>query len=422
MIRRFALLALPLALLIVIAGPSQAAADDHLSAPAATPLGTFGGIDYVQYDGTFEGETSTGAFRVPYQISAPADPSLSNETALVEPPHGSAGLGALNNHFRPNFLFSRGFVHAGIGWSTVGARILDPAAAGTFIDGGFHQFGGKTDDEIIVDFARALAVDPEAASMVGHLARRYVTGFSDSSDPILRLIESGRAAGVFDLAVPYIAYGFDPQTALAAGRFGGKVVVVDSEDDNPKGLIDRGEVPGQYRFYVVAGTPHIADPLDLQSIANGTTPATYVPALRAHFLQGHDWVRTGTPPPASTHLRTSHGNKVDRDANGNAISVDTAGQLVPRLPFVELGEAQFVSGFTGSYEDVKTVQGLGFATHKAYVKAFAAKLNAYAKAGYILQEDALLMRQRASLCVPSTYTETYRDHYEQFVAILPCAG
>ena len=415
----------PLALL----APSPVAADGGLGQPLATPVGTFGGIAYVQYDGIFEGQTSTGAYRVPYRITAPADSSLANETVLVEPSHHSIGLGALNIYLRRDFLFSRGFVHAGIGWSTINRRILDPSVPGTFIEGGFHEYGGKTDDEIIVDFARALAVDPEAALMLGHVARRYVTGFSDTSYPVLRLVKSGRAAGVFDFALPFITEEFDPQTpldpqaALGAGRYRGKLIIVNSEAEDPTGLLDSGTVPNQYRFYAVAGTPHVADPLDVRSRANRTTPATYEPALRAHFLQGHRWVQQGTSPPPSTHLRTfrtSHGKKLDRDANGNAISVDASGQLVPRLPFIELGEARFISGFHGSYEGVKTIQDLGFASHHEYVKAFAEKLADYAKAGYILKEDVDAMRRRAALCPPLTFTETYRDHYEAFTAIIPC--
>jgi hypothetical protein len=30
------------------------------------------------------------------------------------------------------------------------------------------------------------------------------------------------------------------------------------------------------------------------------------------------------------------------------------------------------------------------------------------------------MRSRAALCTPLTFTQTYRDHYEAFVAIRPC--
>src|SRR5262245_61783900 len=242
---------------VVLLTPSPSVADGRLGFPLATPVGTFAGIAYVQYDGTFEGQTSTGAYRVPYRITAPADPVSGTRTVLVEPPHGSIALGALNHYLRPDFLFSRGFAHAGVGWSTVGARILDRSVPGTFIDGGFRQFGGNTDDEIIVDFARALAVDGNAQKMLGPVQRRYMTGFSDSSDAVLRLITSGRAAGVFDFALPFLAVRHEPQAAIAAGSYGGKLIVVDSEDESSAGFVDLGTVPNQYRFYVVAGTPHI---------------------------------------------------------------------------------------------------------------------------------------------------------------------
>jgi hypothetical protein len=71
-------------------------------------------------------------------------------------------------------------------------------------------------------------------------------------------------------------------------------------------FVDRGVAPGQYRFYAVAGTPHIPDVL-VPFFSNMTTPASFQPALRAHFLQGDDWVKGGKQPPSSTHLKTSDG-------------------------------------------------------------------------------------------------------------------
>jgi hypothetical protein len=161
--------------------------------------------------------------------------------------------------------------------------------------------------------------------------------------------------------------------------------------------------------------------LDVTFFSNRTTPATYEPALRAHFLQGHRWVQHGPPPPPSTQLRTSKGNKLDRDANGNAIAVDASGP-VPRLPIIEIGEARFISGFLGSYDGVKSIQDLGFASHHEYVKAFADKVADYVKAGYMINEDATAMRNRAALCPPLTFTEPYRDHYDAFTTIVPCGG
>ena len=411
---------------VALLAPSLAKADGGLGQPRATQIGTFGGIAYVQYDGIFEGRTSSGDYRVPYRITAPANPSRGNRTVLVEPPHFAIGLGTLDLFLRRDFLFPRGFVHAGIGWSTASfgkgfdLRILDPAVHQVFIKGGFHEKNGRTDDEIIVDFARALAVDSNAQWMIGRVDRRYITGFSDSSNPVLRLVTSGRAAGMFDLALPFLAVGYDPQAAIAAGRYGGKLIVVNSEAEGASGsFVDRGGAPNQYRFYAVAGTPHVPDFL-VPSNTNMTTPASVQPALRAHFLQGDSWVMQGTPPPPSTHLKTSDGVTLDRDVNGNAISVNASGQPVPRLPFIELGEAHFITGFIGSYDAVKTIEDLGFESHDAYVKAFEDKVADYLQARYILNEDADAMRRRAALCPPLTFTETYRDHYDEFTAIVPC--
>src|SRR5690606_21480360 len=56
------------------------------------PFGQFGGIDYLRYRGRFEGRTAAGAFRMPFEIVAPADPALGNRTVIVEPSHFTFGL------------------------------------------------------------------------------------------------------------------------------------------------------------------------------------------------------------------------------------------------------------------------------------------------------------------------------------------
>jgi hypothetical protein len=434
------LLAITIVLLLLVspAGTgysAHAAAEDQLSTPVPTTLGTFGGIAYVQYDGIFEGQTSTGAYRVPYRIIAPANPSHGNQTVIVEPPHFVEGLGTLKIHLGKEFLLSRGFAYAGVGWSTTTDfgfgifrnRILDPDVPGVFINGGFDEFDGRTDDEIIVDFARALVTDSDAQWMLGSVERRYIAGFSDTSDPILRLVTSGHAAGVFDFAFPFtlsfMAQASDPQTAITDNLYGGKLIIVNSEFEGPSTeLVDRNSNPNQYRFYAVAGTPHIPDPL-MPPDFSMTSPASFQPALRAHFLQGDAWVQGNKQPPLSTSLKSSGGDLV-RDANGNAITVDAKGKSVPRLPFIELGEARFTYDefppFLGIYDNVKPSSGLNFKNHAKYLKAFENALKAYVKAGYMLQEDADVMLRRAALCPSKTFTEVYRDHYQNFVNVQPC--
>ena len=174
--------------------PPTAPAEGRFVSSNASSMGSFGGIHYVQYDGVFEGVTSTGAYRVPFRISAPRVSKDGNRTIVVEPPHGIAGLGVLELYLGREFLLGRGFSHAAVGYSTTASpdggdqRILDPSAPGTFINGGFDDDGGRTDDEIIVDFAGALAADPSAAAVLGRIERRYLAGFSDSAMPALRII------------------------------------------------------------------------------------------------------------------------------------------------------------------------------------------------------------------------------------------
>jgi hypothetical protein len=401
-----AVTALVVALLVAIAPrvSDAAAGGDDIEAPTtAVPAGSFGGVDYAQYDGVFAGRTSTGAFRVPYRITAPVDPDDGNGAVVVEPPHFATGLGTLELQLGRRFLLGRGFTHAGVGYSTTSfgpggdQRILDPSVPGTFIDGGFADGSGRTDDEIVADFARALVTDADAQAMVGEVRDTYLTGFSDSASVPLRLVASGQADGVFELVLPFtVETTLDPQAALGEGRFHGKLLIVNSATEDSGNLIDSGAHPDQYRFYAVAGTPHVSDPL-VPLFSNQTTPASWIPALRAHFLQAHRWVRNQVAPPPSS-------------------GVDDG----PRLPFVELGEAVFHPGFLGSYDNVKTINQLGFATHRVYAKAFNAAVDAYARAGSILPDEASEMMRRASLCPPLTYTQTYRDHYARFVAITPC--
>lgn len=381
-----------------------AATTDDIEAPVETPAGSFDGVDFVQYDGVFVGNTATGAFRVPYRITAPADPVQANGAVVVEAPHFATGLGTLDFQMGRAFLLGRGFVHAGVGYSTTSfgpgwdQRILDPSVPGTYVLGGFADGNGRTDDEIVADFALALANDSTARDMIGDVDGTYVTGFSDAANVVLRLVESGQADGVFELAFPFTAEGpFDPQAALTNGKFQGKVVIVNSATEDSTNLLGGDANQDRYRFYAVAGTPHVSDPL-VPFFSNRTTPASWLPALRAHFLQAHRWIRNGVAPPTSS--------MVDDDVSG--------------LPFVEFGEATFHTGFLGSYDQVKSVTELGFPTHRAYVKAFNAAVDANTRAGSISSDEASEMKRRANLCPPLTYTQTYRDHYDRFVAIRPC--
>src|SRR5918995_1686396 len=416
-------------LLVLPTFPSTASAAGKLQPPLKrSSLGTFGGVKYVQYDGLFVGETSTGNYSVPYRISALANRRPANRGAvLVEPPHFALGTYLREGWLGRPFLFGRRFLHASVGYSSTTSgsfvyRILDPAAQDVFIDGGVVDGNGRTDDEIVVAFARALRSDPVARTLMGPAARRYLAGFSDSAEPVKRIVASGLAKDVFDLAVP-ITTGSenDPQASIAAGKYSGKVITVNSEVEwfDGRALEDHSKTPDHYRYFIVPGTPHVPDPLCPGLFSNESTPASWQPALRAHFLQGHAWVTQGDAPPTSTRLATVGGDaEIARDSNGNALLVEITGASAPRLPFVELGEATFVTGFLGTYEPQPppTIEQLGFSSFSEYLAAFEEALEAQVQAGYMLVEDADAMLNRANLFPSETFTENYFRRYDEFRA------
>jgi hypothetical protein len=429
-----------LAALAALACPAGALADGKLQQPlTASDLGTFDGITYRSYSGFFAGKTSTGNYRVPYEVAGPAQPALGNGTVLVEPPHFDVGTVVGDHWLGPDFLFGGRFSYGAVGWSTatregeVTNRILDPGASGVFIHGGGPLPGedGRTDDEIIVDFARALGNDRVALRLLGRVERRYLTGVSDSSETVKRIIDSGLADGLFELALPIATdQPVDPQVAIAAGRYRGKVITLDSELEwfYARAAEDRGGSPGLYRSYFVPGTPHIPDHL-CSSLSNETTPASWKttpaswkPELRARFVQGNAWVRTGAPPPPSTRLATTSSGEIERDSNGNAVLVDITGQPVPRLPFVELGEATFVTGFLGTYQPQPppSIQELGYSSHAEYLTAFDGAVANQLSAGSLLPADAQSLRDRARLAPPAAFTENYFASYEDFRSSEPC--
>jgi hypothetical protein len=410
-----------LGLLVLPTFPSTASAAGRLQPPSKISLGTFDGVEYFQYDGLFVGKTSTGKYSVPYRISAPANlRSASRGTVLVEPPHFVQGTYLRENYLGRPFLFGEGrrFLHASVGYSTNFYRILDPTAKGVFINGGVVDGNGRTDDEIIVDFARALRSDPVARALIGVAARRYLAGFSDSANPAKRIVASGLAEDVFDLALP-ITTGSenDPQASIADGKYSGKVITVDSEFEwfYGRALEDRGTTPDNYHFFIVPGTPHVPDPLCPGFFSNNSTPASWQHALRAHFLQGHEWVTQGEAPPTSTRLATADG-EIARDSNGNALLVEITGASAPRLPYVELGEAKFVTGFVGTYEPQPppTIEQIGFSSFDEYLTAFDEALDAQLQARYMLKEDAEVLLKRAGMSPPATFTQNYHDRYDEF--------
>jgi Alpha/beta hydrolase domain len=161
----------------------------------------------------------------------------------------------------------------------------------------------------------------------------------------------------------------------------------------------------------------VPDPLCPGLFSNESTPASWQPALRAHFLQGHEWVTQGDAPPTSTRLATVSGDaEIARDSKGNALLVEITGASAPRLPFIELGEATFITGFLGTFESQPppTIEQVGFSSFSEYLTAFEEALGVQVQARYILKEDANAMLYRANLSPPATFTDNYFTRYDEF--------
>ena len=144
-----ALLLAALVLAPLVPAPRIAAAQSGIvGSVTSEPYGTFGGIAYVKYSGRFDGLAS-GAYDVPFEIIAPADPAQGNGIVIVGPFHPLGGAGGLKGYLTPEFLLERGFSHAGIGYPD---DVADPMA----------WYLGPDPVEILNNWARWLREDDVA--------------------------------------------------------------------------------------------------------------------------------------------------------------------------------------------------------------------------------------------------------------------
>lgn len=413
-------------------GLSGPALDVSFVEGSAEPFGTFDGVAFVRHTGMFEGETSLGAFRVPYEIVAPEDPDQGNGTVLVEPPHFS--LGAIGRDFVLGraFLFDRGFSYAAVGFGDFGLNILDPTARGLLLagqpvanPGALDPEGQTLDEEILVQFTEALTSEPFAADLLGPIERRYSYGVSQTSAVTLNLLLGPDGEGVFDLNLLHLRFWPEPVELDAeifprlTGDFTpptgiGKVVVVQSESELVRTDAEqfRSAVgTPDYRLYEVAGSPHFpqAPPLN---------PLDTSPVVRAAFDAADAWVRGGAPPPPSAVLASAPAGQLDpvygeetgiaRDDNLNALGG-------VRFPDLAIGRARFIAsdfsldadsrfpGTFGLWVDLACEPEAGsdsdeprFRNHGDYVSAFTRQVNELRRKGFLTEADAERLKERAA--------------------------
>jgi len=426
------------ALVAVLAGcmALETAPAAQFSETETSPFGTFGGTDYVQYTGRFQGSTELGEFDVPFEFVAPAEPGAGNGTVLVEPPHftfGTAGVRDLN--LTPRLLFNRGFAYAAVGFGANGLNVLDPAAAPIIVAGepvadpGEVDQAAVTDRGIVVQFAEMLRTSAFVQTRLGDVARVYATGVSQTAEVLESIMLGPDGPGLFDMYL-LVASLWEPNLAEqnigrpslfpnTRGTFEqpedvGKIIWVMTEGDllisNAAQFLNAVGEPDS-RIYMVAGGAHL--PLtgalgvrdQLPFSANGLD---WSPVVRAAFVAGNRWVRHGDQPPADRLLESS--DEVDpiyetvtgiaRDENLNA-----AGGV--RLPLVEAGRFQYIAslpdfeiqpglpGLVGSEIDLECEPlpdgSARFAFRANYDWAVARQAVSLVEQGLLLKGDAIPM-------------------------------
>lgn len=416
---------------------SSASVDTAFVERMSEPFGTLGGVAFVRHTGIFRGQTSLGAFRMPYEIVTPEDSALGNGTVLVEPPHFSGATGR-DQVLGRELLFGGGYSYASVGFGEYGFNVLDPDARKLRIAGGpvgvvsIASPDGTIDEEILVQFAQALRSDGFARSVLGPVDRLYAYGTSQTASVLLELrraVVGTESRGLFDFTLLHTAL-WDPPFAVDAtfdrlqGGFEplegmGRVVFVESEGDlvvsDAEQFRDAVGVPG-YRVYEVAGAAHAP---------RASNPLDHFPVVRAMFVAGDRWVRSGTEPPPSTLLEKAPPGEPDPVygwETGIARDQDLNARGGVRLPDLAVGRKRYVASdsatrpenlppgvpasfsvLSGSTVDLACELAPGsdtdaprFRDHEAYVDAFGRQVEELRRRGFLLEADAGVLKERAA--------------------------
>jgi hypothetical protein len=422
-------------------GPTAAVSPvlaDNFDDVVTEPFGVFAGVEYVRHTGVFEGESTLGAFRVPFEVVAPADPGLGENTLLFEPPHSGFSTVGRNLILGPDLIFGRGLRFASVGVGNVSElHILDASISGLVLAGApfaladpATSVGVVLDEEIIARFVAALESDEDMAAMLGPIHRRYAYGTSQSADVIQELMfdPNGLGQGVFDLSFLHaslwrpafatlglfhnlpdnspVPVPYDHPTGV------GRVMIVNAEGD---ALVSDSEFRqcaihrADFRLYEVSGAAHVPTS---DALPFGNNPLDHFAVMRAIFVQGDNWLRRGTPPPRSRLMTRDPSSDVDpgcfkptgilRDGDGNA-----RGGV--RLPDLHVGRATYIAsdpaslfGFPGLLGDsidlscaVDENGRPRFKNHGKYISAFVHQANALRNAGFLLEDDAEFLKDEA---------------------------
>ena len=419
-------------IMTLVGGLSKSASAATFVDTASEPFGRFGGVEYIRYTGRFVGTTALGAYRMAFEIVAPADPARGNGTVLIEPPHFVLGSWGRDQVLGRAFLFGHRFSYATVGFGTVGLNILDTAATDLVLAGepvGDLGPGPVTDFDVVGQFVHALSSEPFAVAALGVIERKAGYGYSQTSEVWQVVFHRPGGQGLLDFTLldrdvwrtpaedvvdPAFLENLPQEFTPLSGI--GKVMFVLSEADQlissaaqlRRSVVGPDADPGNYRLYEIAGAPHVV-------FSPPFNPLNPDGVVRAMLLAGDQWVRAGTPPPPSVLLTQAPPGTIDpvygfetgiaRDAELNAL-----GGI--RFPDLEVGRALFIAslldveiipdfpGIVGAWVDLQCVPladgSPRFRNHGDYVQRVVRQANALQTSGFLLQADAVALIQQAA--------------------------
>ena len=374
-------------------------------------IGTFNNIAYVRHRGQFRGATEANReYSVPYEITVPKNPSQGERVFVFEPPHLTSGLIARDSLLGEQFLFGNGYSHASCGFGNRAGHILNPRfelkIAGNSITLPPSSPTEVSDINIIQQFAAELR--QSRSNLFGEVQRIYAVGFSDSGKTIHEVYKAfGHRS--FDLTMA----GTAPYLSPINSKEQSPIMVLNTEADFDPQAAPNSNFP-KYRYYNIAGGPHIPDAVLTRKVFRGpfppaiagTTPINWLPFARALFEAGDKWIRNGKQPPANAVFQLNSKGEIVRDERLNAL-----GGI--RHPALELGEARFIASFErngwGLFGDYRNPRQITNGQFPGYLRSFTTAVNALRDAGYLLPAGQDRLISEVQLSPPNTYTLNYRD-------------
>jgi len=185
------------------------------------------------------------------------------------------------------------------------------------------------------------------------------------------------------------------------------VFVVNSETETEGYVVSRQPDTDKFRFWEVAGSSHVnvqRAHLDERSDLESPNWLAYRPAYDAAIRHMHVWLTTQQPPPKAPliEMESLDPAKIKRDAKGNALggirlpdfavpSAEHRGTGVNKPGGYRLG---FLYGFSREFtpDELRAL----YPDTKAFLVKYDAALADAVKKGYVLAEDAPVLRANAA--------------------------